>query len=67
MENIVKDFKNYFKTLEEYNNYLKELIKKYNIKPTGNITKRIAFNLSSTNSSTKYPFIRIAIDHELFY
>ena len=40
MENIEKDFKNYFKTLSEYNDYLKELIKKYDIKPTGNLVKR---------------------------
>ena len=42
MDNIAKDFKNYFNTCSEYNDYLKELIKKYNIKPTGNLDmKRI--------------------------
>ena len=36
-KNIEKDFDNYNQALEEYNDYLKELIKKYNIKPTGNL------------------------------
>ena len=40
MENIAKDFQNYFKVVEEYYDYLKELIKKYNIKPTGNLPSR---------------------------
>jgi hypothetical protein len=42
MQNIAKDFKNYFKALEKYYEYLKELIKKYDIKPTGNC-KKISF------------------------
>ena len=32
-KNIAKDFKAYFKTLDEYADFLKELIKKYEIKP----------------------------------
>lgn len=39
MKNITHDFKNYFNTISEYENYLKELIKKYNIKQTGNRIK----------------------------
>jgi|GEM_PF-3530064 len=39
MKNITHDFKNYFNTISEYENYLKELIKKYNIKQTGNTIK----------------------------
>ena len=48
-ENIDKDFDNYDQTLEEYSDYLKELIKKYNIKPTGNLVKRLAFNIHTDN------------------
>ena len=51
MDSIAKDFKNYFKTLEEYYNYLKELIKKYKIKPTGNLIRRLAFNINTNNDN----------------
>ena len=51
MDSIAKDFKNYFKTLEEYYNYLKELIKKYKIKPTGNLVRRLAFNININNDN----------------
>lgn len=67
MDNIAKDFKEFFKALSKYNDYLKELIKQYHIKQSGNITKRIAFTLNSANSSINYPFIRIGIDPQLFY
>ena len=45
MDNIAKDFKNYFNTCSEYNDYLKELIKKYNIKPTGNLDMKRIYSL----------------------
>ena len=32
MDSIAKDFKNYFQTCSEYADFLKELIKKYDIK-----------------------------------
>ena len=51
MDSIAKDFKNYFKTLEEYYDYLKELIKKYKIKPTGNLVRRLAFNININNDN----------------
>ena len=41
-ENIDKDFDNYFQASEEYDKYLKELIKKYNIKPKGSL-QRLTF------------------------
>jgi hypothetical protein len=71
MKNIAKDFKNYFKALEEYYNYLKELIKKYNIKPTGNLVKRLAFNINTDGYSTKskqrdYKFITAVVDLQYF-
>ena len=37
-KNIAKDFKAYFNTLDEYADFLKELIKKYDIKPYYSIT-----------------------------
>jgi uncharacterized coiled-coil DUF342 family protein len=59
MKNIEKDFDNYDQALEEYGNYLKELIKKYDIKPPAeNLVKSLAFNIhtdnddDSTNSKT---------------
>lgn len=51
MQNIAKDFMNYFKALEKYYEYLKELIKKYNIKPTGNTVRRLAFNINTNNNN----------------
>jgi hypothetical protein len=65
-KNIVKDFKAYFKTLEEYAECLKELIKKYDIQPTGNPV-RLAFNLNNNNEDSEYKqrsfkFIRADID-----
>ena len=54
MDKIDNDFKNYFNTISEYNDYLKELIKKYNIKPTGNLVQRLFFyihdDVDNTNS-----------------
>ena len=51
MDSIAKDFKNYFKTCSEYGDYLKELIKIYEIKPTGNILERVAFNLKNEDNN----------------
>jgi hypothetical protein len=56
-KNIEKDFKAYFKTLDEYTDFLKELIKKYNIKPPPSEGKlvHLAFNLNTnTNDNTEY-------------
>ena len=71
-ENIDKDFDNYFQALEEFGNYLKELLKKYDIKPPGNLVKRLAFNIHTDNDSPNskqqqhFKFIRIAVDLDYF-
>jgi hypothetical protein len=55
-KNIAKDFKAYFKTLDEYADFLRELIKKYDIKPPseGNLI-HLAFNLNTnTNDNAEY-------------
>ena len=70
MYNITTDFKNYFKALEEYYEYLKELIKKYGIKPSGNLVKRLAFNINTNNTSKfkqqHFKFITAVIDWKDF-
>ena len=65
-KNIAKDFKAYFKTLDEYAECLKELIKKYNIKhPSEENLVHLAFNLNTnTNDNAEYKqghfkFIRV--------
>ena len=45
MDSIGKDFENYEQAVSEYDDYLKHLVKKYNIKQSGNILKTVAFNL----------------------
>ena len=72
MENIAKDFKNYDQAVSEYDDYLKELIKKYNIKPTGNLVKRIAFNIRTDydgNSKQKqhFKFVTAVVDLKDFF
>ncbi len=55
-KNIAKDFKTFYNTLDEYADFLKELIKKYNIKPPskGNLV-HLAFNLNTnTNDNAEY-------------
>ena len=55
-KNIAKDFKAYFNQLYEYAECIKELIKKYDIKPpsNGNLV-HLAFNLNTnTNDNTEY-------------
>src|SRR5215203_3144229 len=55
-KNITNDFKAFFNTLDEYADYLKELIKKYEIKPPskGNLI-HLAFNLNTnTNDNAEY-------------
>jgi hypothetical protein len=74
---IEKDFDDYFQALEEYIDYLKELIKKYNIKPTGNLVQRLTFkrytNYENINSKQPqlpnfdFKFITVAIDLEDFH
>ena len=71
MENITKDFQNYFKAVKEYYEYLKELIKKYDIKLTGNIVRRLAFNMNPNNSDSnlkqqRFKFITAVIDWKDF-
>lgn len=67
MDKIDKDFKNYFNSVSEYNIYLKELIKKYNIKQLGNTIKRVSFNLNKDiNIDKDYKFINAIIGPELF-
>jgi hypothetical protein len=71
-ENIDKDFDNYFQALEEYNNYIKELIKKYNIKPKANF-QRLTFKIHN-NTNSKQPqlpnldleFITVAVNLDYF-
>jgi hypothetical protein len=70
-KNIAKDFNAFFNTLDEYADFLKELIKKYHIKPSskGNLI-HLAFNLNTnTNDNAKYKqqrfkFIRVDQDWE---
>ena len=68
MDSIAKNFKNYFQICSEYGDYLKELIKKYNIKQSGNISKRVAFNLKKDNNMSKHnsKFIPTVIDPQSF-
>ena len=67
MDSIAKDFKAYFKTCSEYEDYLKELIKRYEIKPSGNILKRVAFTLKNDNlSQHNFNYITTAIDYQTF-
>lgn len=68
MKNISKDFKNYDQSILDYNDYLKDLIKKYNIKQSGNISKRVAFNLKNDGSMSKldHNFIIAVIDYKTF-
>jgi hypothetical protein len=70
---ITKNFKNYFQALEEYNEYLKELIKKYNIKPTGNLVQRVTFRMCNNTMSKQsqlsnfdFESIMVAINLEDF-
>ena len=52
-KNIEKDFDNYNQALEEYNDYLKELIKKYDIKPSGNFVQRLTFSIHTNYDENK--------------
>ena len=68
MKEIVKNIDNYNQALMQLKDYLKQLIKKYNIKPIGNIDKRLAFKLKKDiypdeNSRS----IKIVIDNTYFY
>ena len=68
-KNIAKDFKAYFKTLDEYADFLKELIKKYDIKLTGGNLLKVAFNLNNNDDDSEYKqrpfkFIRVNVDGE---
>ena len=61
-DNIDKDFDNYFQALDEYNDYIKKLIKNYNIKPTGNLqrlTFKIDSNYNNNNNNSKQPHCQI--------
>jgi hypothetical protein len=67
MDSIAKEFKNYFQICSEYGDYLRELIKKYNIKQSGNISKRIAFNLKNDSMSKHNSmYIPTVIDPQTF-
>ena len=71
-KNIAKDFKAYFKTLDEYADFLKELIKKYDIKPKANF-QRLTFKIHN-NTNSKQPqlpnldleFITVAVNLDYF-
>ena len=74
---IEKDFDDYFQALEEYIDYVKQLIKKYNIKPTGNLVQRLTFkrytnyeNINSKQSQLPnfdFKFIVVAVNLEDFH
>lgn len=67
-EVIKNNIENYNQAVKEYINFLKYLIKKYDIKQAGNITKRIAFNLrNDSKSSQNSKFITTVIDSKYFY
>ena len=67
MDSIANDFKNYFKICSEYGDYLKELIKRYKIKPSGNIIKRVAFTLKNDNNNmSNSNYIPTVIDSQSF-
>ena len=51
-ENIDKDFDNFDQALEEYVNCLKELIKKYGIKSTGNL-QRLTFKIDTNYNDNR--------------
>ncbi|MGD1837270.1 MAG: hypothetical protein ACPKPY_04340 [Nitrososphaeraceae archaeon] len=65
LKNIIKDIKTYNKIVIEYKDYLKYLIKKYNIYPSGNLDKRIAFYLDN-NKTIANKFIHVVIDYTFF-
>jgi hypothetical protein len=77
--NIDKDFDKYDQALEEYRKYLKELIKKYNIKPPGNIVQLLSFIMPTSDNdnraNSKQPqlpnfdskYITVAIDWKDFF
>ena len=68
MKEIIKNIDNYNQTLTQLKDYLKQLINKYNIKPSGNINKRLAFKLNEKmdpKQNSKY--IKIVIDNTYFY
>jgi hypothetical protein len=56
---IEKDFDDYFQALEEYIDYVKQLIIKYDVKPTGNLVQRLTFrrytNYENNNTISKQP------------
>ena len=69
MKSIAKDFKNYESALMEYDDYLKHLVKKYNIKQSGNILKRVAFNIEKKDDNTLEQdsrYINTVIDNTYF-
>jgi hypothetical protein len=49
-ENIEKYIENYNQTMKEYTEHFRFLIKKYKIKPSGNISKRLAFTFGNDNN-----------------
>ncbi|MGI9010183.1 MAG: hypothetical protein ACR2F1_03230 [Nitrososphaeraceae archaeon] len=68
IKKIMQDIENYNQLLIEYKDYLKQLIKKYNIKQAGNTIKRVAFNLiTPTDSISQYQFVTTVIDYRFFY
>jgi hypothetical protein len=62
-DKITKDFDNYFQALDEYNEYLKELIKKYDIKPTGNL-QRLTFKICDNTNSKQPQLLNLDLDLE---
>ena len=70
MKNIKKDIDNYNQALEEYNDYLKYLIKKYKIELSGNTIKRVAFNFGKDSkqlNKKNCKVITTLLNYKLFY
>ena len=69
-ENIEKDVEYYNQTRKEYDEHLKFLIKKYNIKPSGNISKKIAFtfkdDIEQVNQKN-FKVITAILDYKFYF
>ena len=67
LKNIIKDIGTYNKIVIEYKDYLKFLIKKYNITISGNIDKRVAFTLENNKiPNNRNKFIHVLLEYTFF-
>jgi hypothetical protein len=70
-ENIEKYIENYNQTMKGYTEHFRFLIKKYKIKPSGNIIKRLAFTVRNDNNEQQlnnknYKPIVAILDYKFF-